>query len=48
MHYQPKVRVDTGEVHGTEALARWQHPARGLLMPATFLPLVEHAGLCAS
>ena len=41
LYYQPKVNMRTGEVVGAEALIRWQHPERGLLMPATFLPLIE-------
>jgi diguanylate cyclase (GGDEF)-like protein/PAS domain S-box-containing protein len=41
LHYQPKVHLETGEVIGAEALIRWQHPERGLLAPATFLPLAE-------
>jgi len=40
LHYQPKVNMRTGEVVGAEALIRWQHPARGLLSPAAFLPLI--------
>ncbi len=46
-YYQPIVRFDTGEVSGFEALARWQHPRRGLLPPDEFLPLVEEMGLMA-
>lgn len=45
LHYQPKVDIIEGRVAATEALARWQHPERGLLFPDTFLPLVEQAGL---
>ncbi|TFB54789.1 putative bifunctional diguanylate cyclase/phosphodiesterase [Cryobacterium tagatosivorans] len=45
LHYQPKVDLDTGEVHGVEALVRWHHPVRGLLYPDAFLELVEEAGL---
>ncbi|WP_342616170.1 EAL domain-containing protein [Rhodoferax sp. GW822-FHT02A01] len=41
LHYQPKVNMRTGEVVGAEALIRWQHPQRGLLPPAVFLPLIE-------
>jgi len=41
LHYQPKVNMKTGEVIGAEALIRWQHPERGLLPPAAFLPMVE-------
>jgi EAL domain-containing protein (putative c-di-GMP-specific phosphodiesterase class I)/FixJ family two-component response regulator len=44
-HYQPKVRVDTGEVVGVEALARWQHPEDGLLPPRDFIALAEAHGL---
>lgn len=42
LHYQPKVNIKTGEVIGAEALIRWQHPKLGLLLPATFLPLIEN------
>ena len=45
LHYQPKAEIATGEVHGVEALVRWAHPRRGLLMPADFLPLADHSGL---
>ena len=41
LHYQPKVNMRSGVVIGAEALIRWQHPQRGLLAPATFLPVVE-------
>ncbi len=44
-HYQPKADPRTGVVVGYEALARWQHPVRGLLLPGDFLPAVERAGL---
>ncbi len=44
-HYQPKTDPRTGAVVGYEALARWQHPDRGLLLPGDFLPAVERAGL---
>lgn len=37
LHYQPKVDLTTGEITGSEALIRWQHPERGLLSPAHFL-----------
>ena len=39
--YQPQVAARTGEVLGVEALLRWHHPTRGLLLPGAFLPLVE-------
>ncbi len=45
LHYQPKVALETGAVTGVEALVRWNHPQRGLLMPDSFLDLVEDAGL---
>ncbi len=45
LHYQPTVRVATGEVCGVEALVRWRHPERGVLAPGAFLPLAEQAGL---
>jgi len=41
MHYQPKLSLTTGELVGVEALARWQHPRRGLLAPAEWLPAAE-------
>jgi diguanylate cyclase (GGDEF)-like protein len=44
VHYQPVVRLDTGEVEGVEALVRWQHPERGLLPPDTFLSVTEETG----
>lgn len=45
LFYQPKVDMKTGEVLGVEALLRWQHPQRGLLGPAHFLPQIERTGL---
>jgi len=42
LHYQPKVNMRTGAVIGAEALIRWQHPTRGLLAPAVFLPVIEN------
>lgn len=44
-HYQAKVMLGTGAICGFEALARWQHPTRGLLLPAQFLPAVNELGL---
>jgi len=43
--YQPKFTVSTGEVAGVEALVRWEHPQRGLLLPGEFLPLARQNGL---
>ena len=47
LYYQPKVEMRTGRVIGMEALMRWNHPERGLLTPASFLPMVEHTGFSA-
>jgi diguanylate cyclase (GGDEF)-like protein/PAS domain S-box-containing protein len=45
LYYQPKVNLRLGKIVGAEALIRWQHPNRGLLAPAEFLPLVENHAL---
>lgn len=45
LHFQPKVTQPDGHVHCLEALVRWQHPNRGLLMPDQFVPLAEQTGL---
>jgi diguanylate cyclase (GGDEF)-like protein/PAS domain S-box-containing protein len=45
LFYQPKVNMRSGEVVGCEALIRWQHPERGLLPPAAFLPAIENNAL---
>jgi EAL domain-containing protein (putative c-di-GMP-specific phosphodiesterase class I) len=44
-HYQPVVDLATQRIVGVEALIRWQHPTRGLMSPALFLPVAEEAGL---
>lgn len=45
VHYQPQVDLRTGQVQGLEALVRWEHPERGLLLPGAFLEVAEDAGL---
>jgi diguanylate cyclase (GGDEF)-like protein len=45
MHYQPKIALPSADLSGVEALARWQHPTRGLLSPAEFIPAAESTGL---
>jgi len=45
VHYQPKVNLKTGAITGVEALLRWQHPERGLLLPRQFLAIAEDTGL---
>ncbi|MCP1726836.1 diguanylate cyclase (GGDEF)-like protein/PAS domain S-box-containing protein [Natronospira proteinivora] len=45
LHFQPRVDLRSRRVCGMEALVRWQHPERGLLMPGMFLPLAERSDL---
>ena len=45
VHYQPIISLATGRIAGFEALARWEHPERGLLPPAEFIPVAEETGL---
>jgi diguanylate cyclase (GGDEF)-like protein len=45
LYYQPKINLHSGTIVGVEALIRWQHPERGLLPPAQFVPIAEDCGL---
>jgi diguanylate cyclase (GGDEF)-like protein/PAS domain S-box-containing protein len=47
LFYQPQIRLSDGALRGAEALIRWQHPQRGLLSPAAFLPALESGPLAA-
>ena len=44
-YFQPIYELTTHEISGFEALARWEHPTRGLISPAAFLPIVDDLGL---
>ncbi|MBD9354975.1 EAL domain-containing protein [Methylomonas albis] len=45
LFYQPIVELNSGKMHKCEALIRWQHPTRGMISPAEFIPLAEETGL---
>jgi diguanylate cyclase (GGDEF)-like protein len=44
-HYQPLVALESGKIVGWEALARWQHPERGMISPGAFIPIAEETGI---
>ena len=45
LHYQPQINLNTGEVTSVEALIRWEHPTKGDIPPAEFIPIAEETGL---
>jgi diguanylate cyclase (GGDEF)-like protein len=45
LYYQPQINTSTGEIVGAEALIRWNHPIKGLVSPAKFIPLAEENGM---
>jgi diguanylate cyclase (GGDEF)-like protein len=48
IHFQPKIDINRWQVVGAEALIRWNHPEKGLIPPADFIPLAEESGLISS
>ena len=48
IYYQPLIQLSTGKANGVEALLRWDHPSRGLLLPSDFIEAIEESGLMPS
>ena len=48
LYWQPQCNTRTNRIVGLEALVRWKHPERGLVMPGAFIPVLEHAGFIAN
>jgi diguanylate cyclase (GGDEF)-like protein/PAS domain S-box-containing protein len=48
LYYQPILALESGTISGCEALLRWQHPVRGMVLPAEFVPVAEETGLINS
>jgi diguanylate cyclase (GGDEF)-like protein/PAS domain S-box-containing protein len=48
LHYQPKMNLESGAITAIEALVRWHHPQRGLMLPAQFIPIAEECGFIAA
>jgi diguanylate cyclase (GGDEF)-like protein len=48
LYFQPEIDLSSGSIRGFEALVRWQHPTRGLLSPAMFIPMAEESGVIRS
>ena len=45
LYYQPRIELSTGKTVGLEALVRWNHPSKGIVMPGEFVPVAEESGL---
>jgi EAL domain-containing protein (putative c-di-GMP-specific phosphodiesterase class I) len=45
LYYQPRMNIHSGEIVALEALLRWNHPEKGILLPADFIPIAEESGL---